>query len=544
MCGPSLVTASAADNVGVIRATFYLNGRQVATDEAGIDGWMCMLDASNYVSGPYTVTAEAEDINGNKASANMGVIIESEAQAPQVTIVSPTDGSPVSDAVSLSGTCTDDTVVAGMLIEVDGMFAAPVSLDGTDWTAELDTTMLASGPHTILAAAFDDYGNRGEVSITASVSYPDTASSIGELRISPEGTFIRISGKVVTAVFADPPRMYIQEPSRCAGIMVQTAQQVQEGDEVNVAGRLSTLDGERAITSASVAVVSRGGLAPPALGIVGRNLGGTGSGIPEASGLCNIGLLVTTWGKVTQVGDGYLYIDDGSNLLDGTLTGEEENIGVRVLCDPTGYAVGDYLIVTGISSCFETPSGDIARRILTRKPEDVGSRESMGVWGCGRKGERPTSNVQPPAVSIQPPASSIKYPVSSIQYLLRPRKLVNLDGNAAGCQILRPVQHIRIVRQEQYLVFLCQRFEQVQRVVQPAPVEGDKWVVKDERQLPIVGEQLAARHTEREIHLVERADAQHGRLDGAPVPAINADLPVRLHADGYIAAGSHPLQMV
>ena len=42
-----------------------------------------------------------------------------------------------------------------------------------------------------------------------------------------------------------------------------------------------------------------------------------------------------------EIGSGYLYIDDGSNLKDGTDTGEQANIGVRVICDPSGYASGD-----------------------------------------------------------------------------------------------------------------------------------------------------------------------------------------------------------
>lgn len=77
-----------------------------------------------------------------------------------------------------------------------------------------------------------------------------------------------------------------------------------------------------------------------------------------------------SWDTVTGTGEGYLYIDDGSCLDDGTQTAGVENIGVRVICDPTDYNAGDYLIVTGISSCFETPSG-LARRILTRRPTDI-----------------------------------------------------------------------------------------------------------------------------------------------------------------------------
>lgn len=92
-----------------------------------------------------------------------------------------------------------------------------------------------------------------------------------------------------------------------------------------------------------------------------------GAGASDAN---NIGLLITATGKVTQKGGDYLYIDDGTNLKDGTLTGIEENVGVRVICNPAGYDSGDYLIVTGISSCFKNGTA-LARRILPRLPEDI-----------------------------------------------------------------------------------------------------------------------------------------------------------------------------
>src|SRR5690606_30155191 len=88
-------------------------------------------------------------------------------------------------------------------------------------------------------------------------------------------------------------------------------------------------------------------------------------GITGASGLNNIGLLVTTWGTVTWIGDGYLYLDDGSGLRDGT-----GPVGIRVIYDPTGYGVGDYLNVRGISSCFST-GNSVARQILIRSMDDI-----------------------------------------------------------------------------------------------------------------------------------------------------------------------------
>ena len=90
-----------------------------------------------------------------------------------------------------------------------------------------------------------------------------------------------------------------------------------------------------------------------------------------SSGVNNTGLLVRTWGAVTQVGADYLYIDDGSGLNDGTSDVETPSRGLRVVCDPAGYALGDFVIVTGISSCFETPDGIIAKQILVRRSSDI-----------------------------------------------------------------------------------------------------------------------------------------------------------------------------
>ena len=60
--------------------------------------------------------------------------------------------------------------------------------------------------------------------------------------------------------------------------------------------------------------------------------------IHAGAGLNSIALPVETWGRVTQIGAGYLYTSDGVHLTDWTSTGEEEHIRLRVMCDPTGYA--------------------------------------------------------------------------------------------------------------------------------------------------------------------------------------------------------------
>ena len=207
-------------------------------------------------------------------------------------------------------------------------------------------------------------------------------ASIAQANKRKDGESVLLSG-VITAIF--PGVIYLESPGRSSGIAVHGEDSTfSTGMTAGVIGTMGTDDrGERFIESEGMGDLT------DALGqwlvkpVCVRNaaIGGaswqydaeTGAGqqgVSGGSGLNNIGLLVTVWGRVTQVGDDYLYINDGSALKDGTLTGAEENLGVRVICDPSDYNTGDYLIVTGISSCFETPSG-LARRILTRRPEDV-----------------------------------------------------------------------------------------------------------------------------------------------------------------------------
>ncbi len=88
----------------------------------------------------------------------------------------------------------------------------------------------------------------------------------------------------------------------------------------------------------------------------------------DGAGLGCVGLLVRTTGRVTTVGPGYVYIDDGSGLRDGTDTAGIDNIGVRVVCSPAGYAPGEVLSVTGVSSRFAGAGGRPCPQILGIEP--------------------------------------------------------------------------------------------------------------------------------------------------------------------------------
>jgi hypothetical protein len=143
---------------------------------------------------------------------------------------------------------------------------------------------------------------------------------------------------------------------------------------VNVGGPVMTVIlGERYIDAVMAEQAGSGIVFP--MYVSNRSLGGSGfaydpatgagqKGITNALGLNNIGLLIRTVGKVTAVGSSYIYIDDGSGLSDGTNTGGVANRGIRIIYNPSGYAVGDYLEVTGVSSCFAAPVPNVYRQVL------------------------------------------------------------------------------------------------------------------------------------------------------------------------------------
>lgn len=196
--------------------------------------------------------------------------------------------------------------------------------------------------------------------------------TIAQAKLSSPGTVLTINGQIVTAAF--PGMFYIEDPNRASGIKVISQTSVQEDDIVNVTGAVQATSSEAEIQASYVYKTQNQDTLTP-LGMPNRSLGGRmlglQSAIAGAAGLNNIGLLVRTYGIVTRKGADYLYIDDGSNLRDGTSTGPDANVGVRISCDPTSYDVNDIIAVTGISSVFVTPSAQIARQILIRSQSDI-----------------------------------------------------------------------------------------------------------------------------------------------------------------------------
>lgn len=204
----------------------------------------------------------------------------------------------------------------------------------------------------------------------------------GAAKVKADAVTVGLSAQTVTAVFSG--YFYVQDARKTAGIRVvpvDTPATLAVGQTVDIGGALQTVGSERRIGSACATITVASGTAPSSVVRTGAIGGqdwfynsGTGAGqkgVAGGVGMNTIGLLVTTCGKVQQIGANYLYIDDGCGLLDGTTTSGQVNKGLRVLCNPAGFAANQYVRVTGLSSFF-VPASTLLPAIQVRtQPADL-----------------------------------------------------------------------------------------------------------------------------------------------------------------------------
>ena len=220
--------------------------------------------------------------------------------------------------------------------------------------------------------------------------------TIAEAKGMANGILCTIRDPLVTAT-PSVSQFYVESDDRCAGMAVyKSSHGLSPGVRVDIIGTTSTNSGgEKYINATTVAAVGPGGETIEPLVLSLRAVGGadwcydasTRAGqkgvrdyrpvksgdswilaFTDAVGLNNIGLLITTFGKVTYSTSGYFYLDDGSKLKDNSTCTGVKVLGTVPPPQPTppGWtALGKYVIVTGISSCFKaaSPSTDLYRQI-------------------------------------------------------------------------------------------------------------------------------------------------------------------------------------
>jgi len=185
-----------------------------------------------------------------------------------------------------------------------------------------------------------------------------------------DAVWVALTGKTVTGVVS--PYAWIEEPDRSAAVRLLTGAALDVGQNVTVVGQMQTPVYTRQISPETITVESAGNPARP-LAMRNTWVGGSARneltrGIDGAVGLNNVCLLVTTWGEVTAVGEGYFYIDDGSGLLDGS-----GNVGIRVNSQGlTNPSLHNFAVVTGLVNATELlPDTTSIRLLIPRRQSDI-----------------------------------------------------------------------------------------------------------------------------------------------------------------------------
>jgi hypothetical protein len=171
---------------------------------------------------------------------------------------------------------------------------------------------------------------------------------------------------VVTAKYAD--YLYAEHTGRHMGIRVYTNDtRVKERDAIFVHGTVGTVGLERVVNAESVDIITPGWGDLRPMGLNNRALGGGPlgtqpnyqKGVVGGVGVNNIGLLIRTWGRVTE-----RFPDDKFVIM-----GDGAGTPVKVECSLLSSVpeIGDYIGVTGISSIHSVG----LRLVLPRRDSDV-----------------------------------------------------------------------------------------------------------------------------------------------------------------------------
>lgn|GEM_PF-1081190 len=177
-----LVTATAADNVGVAGVQFQLDGANVGSEDTSAP-YSYTWNTTTASNGPHLLRAVARDAAGNVTTSSAVTFNVNNTVQPPVTsppapppattspdVTRPTVSltEPAADAlvsgpsVTVSAAASDNVAVAAVQFKLDG---ANLGAEDTSapYSVTWDTTRASDGVHTLTAVARDRAGNRSRV---------------------------------------------------------------------------------------------------------------------------------------------------------------------------------------------------------------------------------------------------------------------------------------------------------------------------------------------------------------------------------------------
>ncbi|WP_305046181.1 S8 family serine peptidase [Geoalkalibacter sp.] len=164
--GTVTLKAAASDDSGVERVRFLVNG--ALHGEVTKEPYALPWDTTKELSGWHWLQAEAVDAAGNVGqSEEVLVLIEEpvvDAQAPQVSIRAPLNGSKLANNALVDAQAWDNVGVVRMELYIDGALAAVSNSDTLSY--RWLTNKLRTGAYRLTVKAFDAAGHVAQDSVT------------------------------------------------------------------------------------------------------------------------------------------------------------------------------------------------------------------------------------------------------------------------------------------------------------------------------------------------------------------------------------------
>lgn len=269
--------------------------------------------------------------------------------------------------VSLSLTATPSVTQMRFRNEVGDWSAWTVYASTHAWTLTP-----GAGTKTVYAQFRDSALNVSPERYDTIVQGEATQVTIPEAKKLEAGTVVTLSGKIVSACFSSHGMLYVQEADGSSGIGVILPATFAPGTLVELVGPVETVYGERCLQATNAYMLAPG---PPPTPVFLKNadVGGADfyyreqpptagqKGVLGGVGLNNVGLLVSSGGRVSAGGPTCFIITDGST--DSVLWVDATHL--TTMPEP-----GTYAVVTGIS-LVEEEEEHLLPFLLPRNDTDV-----------------------------------------------------------------------------------------------------------------------------------------------------------------------------
>jgi subtilisin family serine protease len=187
--GSATLSATATDNVGVTKVSFYRGTTLIDTDTTASPSYAITWDTTTVPDGTYSLTAKAYDVAGNIGTTSAinvtvkNVLTPPDTTAPAVSIVSPTTPIlPSKGSVKVTANATDASGIASIAIVIDSI-QVKSCINVTTCTYSWNMNQATKGSHTIVATAKD---NANPPNIGTSTNTVNQALDVSSESLIPE----------------------------------------------------------------------------------------------------------------------------------------------------------------------------------------------------------------------------------------------------------------------------------------------------------------------------------------------------------------------